>query len=186
MPLEFREHWGQHGDNCLAFPPSSLEDVRIPEDARTFLLAAGMPEDAAPFLSFKSPKTGPLPTAADEWHLAPDFNRYRVIGFNGSGDPLCLDEEDEGAVIYLNHDDHFRRVLINTSVSQLAESLLAFRHFIQQTNARWGDEAYIEGNIPTDLRGWIEDEFRRIDQRAYQPNHFWFAELKALDSMKQG
>jgi hypothetical protein len=183
-PLESRDRWGHQGDRLLAFLPFSLQGVRIPEDARAYLLTAGLPEDAAPCLSFKSPKTGPLPTVADEWHLGPTYNRYRVIGFNGSGDPICLDESEEGAVVYLNHDDRFRPVLINQAVSQLAESLLTFRQFIQQTNARFGDDASIDGNIPPDLLQWVEGELRRIDQRAFQPNCFWLTELRALDSMK--
>jgi hypothetical protein len=183
-PAEFRARWETDNDPVIVFLPSSLEGILIPDDAMRFLLEGGLPKDAAPFLSFNSPTNGPLPTAAQKWHLQTGFSRFRVIGSNGSGDPICLDEADKGSVVYLNHDKGFARVFINQSVCQLAESLLTYRHFVSLTNERGGEDAFLEGNIPPDLHLWVERELRRIDPQALQPDSFWKNELEALQSLK--
>jgi hypothetical protein len=170
---EFRQLWETQGDQLVVFSPASLQSVRIKEDSSKFLLVAGLPRDAAPFLSFDTTKAGPLPTVEDDWHLGPNYRCFRVIGFNGSGDPICLDENEEGAVVYLNHDNRFQRVPVNQSVPQLAESLLVFRQFIHDVNARLGEDAYIEGKIPPDLRLRLAEELQRIDQQAFHQNGFW-------------
>jgi hypothetical protein len=91
-----------------------------------------LPADAAPFLSFKQ-AAAPAPlwevwgspadwSAADRERLAP----YRMIGSDGSGNPMCF-EHETGAVVLLDHENEFRsRQFVNSSVGQLAECLLAY------------------------------------------------------------
>src|SRR5262249_37500766 len=59
---------------------------------------------------------------ADRERLAP----FRVIGSDGAGNPICL-EQPSGSVVLLDHEDRFRtRQFVNSTVRQLAECLLAF------------------------------------------------------------
>jgi hypothetical protein len=54
------------------------------------------------------------------------LTRYSVIGSDGAGNPLCV-EQDSGAVWLLDHEDWFHtRQFVNTTVAQLAECLLAY------------------------------------------------------------
>lgn len=178
---EFRERWCDDDDSAeslLAFPPTALADVAIPDESKTFLINAGLPESAAPFLDFRVPDHGALQTVADLWQLAPEYNRYRVVGSNGSGDPLCIDESCDGQLIYLNHDYNFERVLINSSVPQLAESLLVFRHLIREAQRQNGEDAYLDGDIPAELQQWLLKEIIRIDPAASHASCFWPQELE--------
>jgi hypothetical protein len=95
--MHFKDRWESAAEDRLtAFPESSLADVRIPPEVRVFLTEAGLPDQAAPFLDFGPPTSGPLERVSTVWKLPPTFDRYRIIGGNGSGDPVCLDE-DAGA-----------------------------------------------------------------------------------------
>src|SRR5260370_1394397 len=82
----------QNFESLVVYPPDSLAGVTVSDESRTFLTSVGLPESAAPFLDFAGPKNGVIQTAAKLWQLTPEFNRYLVIGSNGSGDPLCIDE----------------------------------------------------------------------------------------------
>ena len=131
---QFKERWQDRElDRLVPFPSASLEDVRVTGEVKAFLTEAGLPDDAAPFLSFGPPKKGAIPRASETlWHLTPDFACYRVIGPNGAGDPVCIDESAGGRVVYLNHDNYFEPILVASSVFALAECLLVFRNFIAQ------------------------------------------------------
>src|SRR4029453_11444239 len=60
-------------------------------------------------------------SANDQARLAP----YRVLGTDGAGNPICI-EEDSGAIWLLDHEDRFRtRQFVNSGIPQLAECLLA-------------------------------------------------------------
>ena len=61
----------------------------------------GLPESAAPYLDFGGKHHAGIPSAADLWKAGEAFRRYRIIGANGFGDPICLDVETGGAVCIL-------------------------------------------------------------------------------------
>jgi len=170
-PAQFKERWqDRETDRLVPFPASSLEEVRIPEDVKAFLLQAGLPEDAAPFLSFGPPKKGPLPRASETlWHLTPDFACYRVIGSNGAGDPVCI-QEASGQIVYLNHDNYFEPILMASSVFTLAECLLAFRNGVAEAGASIS-AAHIQ-QLAAQLDG--------IDPAACEENGFWPAACRSL------
>lgn len=170
---QFREKWqDRDSDRLVAFPADSVADFRIPEDAKAFLIEAGLPADAAPFLSFGPPKKGALPRASDTlWHLTPDFSRYLVIGSNRSDDPVCIDEAAEGQIVYLDHENYFERVLIASSVFTLAECLLAFRAFL-------GDSTPPNSERIGVLIGCLH----RIDPAACEQNGFWPQQCRGLAS----
>ena len=179
---EFRERWCGNDDSesLVVFPPNALAGIAISEESKVFLMTGGLPKSAAPFLDFDAPDHGALQTAAELWQLAPEYNRYRIVGSNGSGDPVCIDELLDAHVVYLNHDYNFHRVLINSSVPQLAESLLAFRHLVRETQRQNGEDAYLDGDVPIDLQQWLLKEIIRIDPAAAHADCFWAQELESI------
>ncbi len=117
----------------LHFAPETLDDVKMPEADRAFLIEAGLPESAAPFLNFEQPVAGPLPTLSKHANLPETFRRYRVIGFDGSGDFICIDQDQGGAAVSINHDNDNRPTFINSSIPQLAESVLLYQRLVRRT-----------------------------------------------------
>ncbi len=179
-PSEFKTIWNTEGDDLVLFPMSILKGLALPESCKLFLSEGGLPESAAPFLSFNAPKSGTLESASQIYHLGPDFRRYLTIGSDGCGNPICLDEASHGIVVCLDHEDAFRCTFVNNSVPQLGESLLTYRQFVQEQNKRNGDSGSF--NLPIDLREWLERELRRIDPESLSSGCFWATDLQNLDA----
>jgi hypothetical protein len=126
-----------------------------------------LPREAAPCVTFHE-AARPLPvwevyatpshwSAADRTRLSP----YRVIGQDGAGNPLCV-EEGTGAVWLLDHEDNFRsRQFVNSGVGQLAECLLAYMGERKRERLR----AEVEG----------------IDRAALTEGSFWWHETACLE-----
>jgi hypothetical protein len=93
-----------------------------PDDA-AFLVNAGLPRQAAPFLHFTAYSEPDLRDLYDLYDMPPDLFPF---GGNGSGDPLGI-ELSTRAVVYFNHDNEMRRIFINSTVSQFAEALCMYQ-----------------------------------------------------------
>jgi hypothetical protein len=115
-------------DEFSTFPAERIVKLRIRDVDRRLLAECGLPIDAAPFLSFG--------LSADRV-LMPldDFPDSVVIGHNGSGDMICIDQAAAGAVVYYNHDNHMQRVFMNSSILQFAECLCLFSEFMRTKDA---------------------------------------------------
>jgi hypothetical protein len=148
--------------------------LRIPDEAKEFLTRAGLPESAPPFLTFTYDQTNfVVPRLVETWMLPPEFARYRQIGDTGFEDPICLDEEKNGMVVYLNQDEEFEKVFINSSVAQLAECLLVFRELVKRAQAERGGDAFLNGDVPEHTIDWAKKEFARIDELAVFGEAMW-------------
>ncbi len=180
-PDEFRTCWCYEEDEMLhPFPADSIAGLALSDESRAFLITAGLPDSAAPFLEFRVPGVGPLRSVTAEWPQAAeigDFSQNYVIGFDSSGDPICL---ADGQIVVLNCDNCFQRLFLNSSIPQLAESLLVYRQFVYDTQERNGEDAWLDGDIPEDLLKNIHDELLRIDPAAVQPDRFWSFEMERL------
>lgn len=176
-PNDFVRLWADNS-SLQRFSRSNLRGVKLSSDSKAFLIKAGLPGDAAPFLCFGPPQKGVLPRLSSEWNLPDTYRRYRVIGSEGSGDDICIDEEGQGKVVHLNHDDNFREVFINTSIPQLAESLLICRTFGEKVRKQRGEGAWLKGNASPELISWYHNELTRIDPDALQEGCFWWYDLE--------
>ena len=52
---------------------------------------------------------------------------------------------------------------MNSSIVQLAESLLLYRKLVRQAIQTGGENALMDNNIPAALRVWITHEMERVD-----------------------
>ena len=181
-PEQFSNKWGTTLAGLIQFPNEAIQRTTLPQEDKEFLVIAGLPESAAPFLSFESPTSGELPSVASAWGLAADFDRYRLIGTDGSGNPIALDESMQGAVVCLDHENGFSRALMNTSVRHLAEALLAYRRLVEETQAELGPDAFLDGKTTPAGRQKLRESLIAIDEAAMQPGCFWPAELDMLEA----
>jgi SUKH-4 immunity protein len=135
----------------VTFPADLARALRVSDLDRSFLTDSGLPWDAAPFLSFDP-----------DYALAPvdGLPGSAIIGHNGSGDMICIDQAADGAVVYYNHDNHMERVFVNSSLSQFAESLCAYSAYRQSKDKQDFFLAML-----------------KIDPDAIVPRAFWACEL---------
>jgi hypothetical protein len=177
---DFKREWTAAGETLIAFTPESLQSLALPETSADFLVNAGLPDTAAPFLDFHGQGPRRLQPASAAYPIGPEFERFLCIGTNGSGDPICIDTESNGVVVVLLHDDNFHVVRMNSSIEQLAESLLAFRKLVDATCELNGEDAFLDGEIPKQLIELLSEELATIDPNCVLERSFWSTELKSL------
>jgi len=133
------------------------------------------------FSTLNLKQTGEFSTLGDKYpHLSDTFSKYLCIGFNGNGDPLCIDETQEAIVVELDHESNFQRRFMNTSIPQLAESLLLFSTLIVKTIEQNGNDTYLNNNIPEEVQHWFYDEIACIDLPALYEGSFWASKYLKL------
>jgi hypothetical protein len=162
MSESFAERWRRKELDC-GVVKSTVKMWACGEDM--------LPDNAGPFNAFEE-AARLLPIY--EVYGDPDWSEaecerlagYRVIGFDGAGNPICI-EQGTGAVVLVDHEDWFRpHQFINSSVRQLAECLLAymgekdatrFRAAVQGIDAAaMAEESFwwYEGNMLEDMPNW--------------------------------
>jgi hypothetical protein len=176
-PDEFQRLWIRPHFELVTFPPDKVVSLRIPDASKSFLISPGIPRSAAPFIDFGSRRDLELPKVSEAWLQSKEFERYRIIGSNGFGDPICVDEEAHGRVVYLNHDNEFEVGFMNSSVPQLAYSALAFREVAEKTRAKYGKDAFLKGQIPIEAVDEFITKMDAIDLPAIADGSFWFRSI---------
>lgn len=112
-------------DEFVVYARSELSSIAA-QDA-DFLVEQGLPCDAAPFLSFAAYTESQRTHRLSVFGLCDD---YFPIGHNGSGDIVAIDRVSR-EIVYLNHDFNNERVLINSTLLQLAECLCVFQEHLR-------------------------------------------------------
>lgn len=169
---EFRVAWEFNGDYLGQYPTDSLAASALPEITKHFLRVAGMPQEAAPFLSFASTTLRWLGNAKG------DLNQLYSIGSDESGNPIVVDKN--GVVWLIDHEMTSRRTFVNSSVPMLADCLLAYRGFVAEAVAIGGDDALLYGRISHSIIKRVFDSIKMIDHPAARSGSFWDGELSRL------
>ena len=177
---QLAEVWRKTGERMVSFPVEALDGIPMSTTAAAFLRDVGLPASVAPFLDFRPPKSGPLPTVDQLWRLKDGkFGNFYVIGSNGSGDSIAI--ALSGSVVYLNHDDGFRPCYINKDVLALSETLLRFREMIQEAAKRNGS-TFVYGQVPREAVDTMREHLRSYDPTALDEGAMWADELDEIDS----
>jgi len=184
IPLDASSSGAEHADTFLRPNEKLLGSLGLSDDDEDFLRHAGLPESAAPFLSFGDLAKG-CPRIFETWGRWQDWSEddrarllpFRCIGSDGSGNPICINEHDR-TVVLLDHDSLFEDVVfVNTGVRQLAYCLLAYRELVAETLLLGGPDAYLNGDIPKGLRTAASAAIASIDPPAMRDGSFWSLEL---------
>lgn len=144
-------------DEFVLFDSQTLESGGLNEKDKEFLLEVGLPRDASPFLSFQAYSLKDVSSRKEVFGID---ESYFPIGHNGSGDSIAIDT-NSGEVVYFNHDFHMKKVFINSSLRQFAESLC-----IHQEN--W---------TANTLKKCLE-EISHIDMPAVAKDSMWYSEIQ--------
>lgn len=183
-PQDFSKQWGE---SLTTVDEKTLSALPLTATDRAFLLQAGLPASAAPFLSFDLSDYR-LKRIHEIWGHSFEYSAeekeelepYCVIGSDGSGSPIAIDTLNLGRVVHLDHDDWFSTVtLVNSSVPQLAAFLLLTKNMIQTANAELSAEARNEGIPETYLAGVLQS-MAVVDAEAMQEGCFWPSALRGL------
>lgn len=177
---EFLDKWDEEIYGRVDYDAEVINSYSLPQATKNFLIEAGLPESAPPFLTFESSATGGGVRLIEKYDSAEtSYSKYIYVGFNGNGHPICIHEEN-GEVIYLDHDNDHQEIFINSSIPQLAESLLAYVDFIAKIKAVNGRSAFLEKKATQELLDWIAARLEEIDSESLTQGSFWDEELSGF------
>jgi hypothetical protein len=183
-PNEFIERWGSDGDPCIVLSQERLQKIKLKASTAQFLAIAGLPQSAAPCLSFGelSERSSPFGLKLSEVfsHLGKEFDHFIVLGFDGSGNPIAIDTLNEDEVVWLDHEADFAHQYMNSSVASLATFLLGYRDFVQNLQGSKGEDAFLDGDYDDAEIEQLRKKLSFIDAGAFEPNNFWSIELGTL------
>lgn len=176
-PQDFLENWNKDLYGLINYDEKIINTFSLSQDTKDFLIEAGFPESAPPFLTFESAVNGGgerlLKTNKK---LDAVYHKFIYFGFTGSGYPICIDESNS-ELVYIDYDNDNKVVLINTTIQKFAEALLVYVEFIKKVKAVNGRRAYLQKNATEDLLKWISDVLQKIDTVSLTEGNFWEEEI---------
>lgn len=182
-PSEFKEKWTKGEFLTVPLPRERTRELGLSASTVEFLAESGLPEDAAPMLSF----IADTPAAAEETiplreqlnFLGPAFDPYVLIGSDGDGNPIAINTAHQDRVDWLDHEDQFRAHYMNASVESLSACLLAYRTFVETIIAENGEDAYLDAHFSDAHFNTLKSQIQQADSLALQQG-FWKDELETL------
>ncbi len=185
-PKEFKNTWGSDNGFSRLFPIklSQLELMDLNKTTTDFFNESGLPDSAAPFLSFiddsKDIFKGINRLTNQYDFLDERFSKYIVIGSDGNGDPVVINKQINCQIECLNHENGFECRFMNSSVLHLAEFLIIYRDFVQIVQLENGEEAIMNSTFSDKNFDDLKRTMAFCDEQALFPNSFWNEELEML------
>ena len=188
-PEEFKNKWITGGDELSPLSMSSLTGLGLSQPTIEFLTRAGLPFDAALFLSFVQNNDeayntiNRLMTHYD--FLEPEYEKYVVIGSCSNGDVIAINTENKDQVAWLDHEDYFSEQFFNSSINSLAECLLVYRDFIKTIVTENGEDAIMDSNFTDKQFENLKQSLIKADSVAMSKEGFWKSDLDMMLAMRQ-
>jgi hypothetical protein len=114
-----------------------------------------------------------LETVNQKWSLGnPDYDKYVAIGFNGSGDPIAINLVNQ-ELVYLNHDNNFEEVFVNSDTKRFALSVLRIQSFVEQLK-KVNSDSFCETEFSDEQLEQLIQDIKSIDPNVFKiENSHW-------------
>lgn len=177
------EYWAGTEVRLYTYKPSQLDNLPLSKATINFLVNCGLPDSCAPGLSFDNCNASTIPTPNQIFDIDIDIeelNDFLMIGSNGSGDPICIDLKNENEIVYLNHDNGFERIHMNSSIHQFTECVIRYREFHDSLDPRFENNIFLKRKFLDEEFSRVCNDFMKIDDKSLWNNSCWKAELDLL------
>jgi hypothetical protein len=187
-PQEFKEIWTSTGDSLSPLTSTRLHGLDLEPRTVEFLTQAGLPRDAAPYLSFvnnSEDKYEGIIRLTDQFEFLEDeFKKWIVIGSCSDGDPIAINVDADDQIDWLDHDNYFEPGFFNSSIEALVDCLVIYRDFVSTIQRENGDDAFMNSDF-TDIQfETMKSKLLKADNKALVDNGFWKAQLDMDISMR--
>jgi hypothetical protein len=175
----YLEKWDQHA--LRRFTKDQLKITGINELTQNFLIDFGLPESAAPFVSFDRKE---LHTIHQIYETDDNQNKFYVeIGSDGAGDPICIDTSANCQIVALDHENNFAKRYVNASIKELFIFLSLYKEFGEELQNQRGEQAFIDSNFTDEELEELFSKLKAVDKRALDDDStFWSIEIGYLIS----
>ncbi|MDO1451419.1 SUKH-4 family immunity protein [Rhodocytophaga aerolata] len=176
--------WGNKFEKTTTYDLKRISSLNLNDSTKDFLVKVGLPEYAAPFLSFVENNNiqyeGILKLTDYFTFLEPKFDKYVVIGSDGGGNMIVIDTRDNCKIKLLDHDACFSEILMSSSIERLCASLLIYQSFIDCILEENGEDAFIDSIFNDGQLNDLKQRLTDNDIEAMGENCFWFQEIGIL------
>src|SRR4051794_34931691 len=167
-PYDFKNIWAIDDKELIPLTISKLPRLNLSDATIEFLSIAGLPNYAAPNLSFACNTDNniygiyKLTEQCDD--LDVEYEKYIAIGYCRDGDIIAIDTSDSDRIKQLDHEDLFSEKSFNSSIQTLAQFLVIYRDFEKGfENFYFTDEQF----------NTLKEKMFTIDSKAMTEEGFW-------------
>ncbi|AXY73556.1 hypothetical protein D3H65_05990 [Paraflavitalea soli] len=175
MTLEqIEKYWTDRSLKLNKYQLSQLNIPRLLSTTKDYLIYGGLPDSCAPGLSFEACVFEVIPSPNEVFNIDLDeLDDYLMIGSNDSGDPICIDLIHENEVVFLNHDNDFESVFMNSSIQQLVECMIRYNDFNASLNPRFENNTFLQNRFTDNEFATFCNDLQLIDLKSLLDNSFW-------------
>ena len=188
-PEEFKKLWTSNEEKLNPISMNRLNGLGLRDSSIQFLNTVGLPQSAAPFLSFVTDSDdiykGIHKLTKIYEFLEPEFDKYIVIGSCSDGDPIVVNTGLEDRIEYLDHEDYFSSKPFNSNFSSLTDSLIAYKKFIDRVLKENGEDAIMNSNFSDEQFEALKLELLLVDSKIIKQNGFWLEQIEMELEMRK-
>ncbi|MGE0076358.1 MAG: SUKH-4 family immunity protein [Bacteroidales bacterium] len=177
-------NWTARFSKINKYDSKRVDKFGFNESTSMFLKTIGLPEEAAPFLSFAKDNDeqyeGLLKLTDYFDFLESEFDRYIVIGSTGNGDEIVIDLNDNCKIKVLDHEDNFSEEFANSSIEKFAKGLILYQDFIDLILNENGEDALIDSKFSDNQINYLKQKMIDNDQDSINSDCFWSQEIEML------
>jgi hypothetical protein len=179
----FKKIWRAEKEPLTPISAHRLAPYPLQIDTVAFLTKAGLPHEAAPFLTFVRDVDDAFEgiSCLTELVAVPDVpkGRYIVIGQCNEGNLIAVDTHQVDQVVELDREQNYKPYFFNTSVHHLAGCLVAYRDFVATVNEARGEGAYLAAHFTDAEFARLKKELMVAEPAMARGDCFWTAQLES-------
>nr|WKN34936.1 SUKH-4 family immunity protein [Tunicatimonas sp. TK19036] len=181
-PEEFKKIWTDLEESLNTININRLRGLGLSKLTIDFLTSTGLPDSAAPFLSFAKDSDdiyeGVQKLTMIYDFLESEFEKYVVIGSCSDGDPIVVNTEKNDRIEYLDHEDYFTSRPFNSDVITMAGCLVAYRNFVSIIQNENGEDAFMNSDFTDEQFEKLKMDLMIADSKIMEHNCFWTEQLE--------
>ncbi|MBC7450725.1 MAG: SUKH-4 family immunity protein, partial [Cytophagales bacterium] len=155
----------------------SVHAIPLPVDILEFLSMVGLPKESAPFLTFNINTFPAFVSPDDLFELdRPELSDWFIIGETSESDPICIDPMGGYRICYIDTENNYTPVFMNSSLDKLAICMYMYEKFIETFAGEEDDKL----TFSDEDWEYFKKQFLEIDPESLKEGSFWDYYLEYL------
>ncbi len=179
----FKKIWRAEKEPLTPISAHRLAPYPLQGETVAFLTKAGLPHEAAPFLTFIRDVDEAFEgvSCLTELVAVPNVSKgqYIVIGQCNEGNLIAVDTHQQDRIVELDREQQYKPYFFNTSIQHLADCLVAYRDFVATVNEARGEGAYLAAHFSDAEFGHLKKELMAAEPGMVLGDCFWNAQLES-------
>jgi hypothetical protein len=175
---DYIDYWDEQDIELDKIKFESVHSIPLPVDILEFLSMVGLPKEAAPYLTFNVSTFPAFISPDDLYDLEdrPELSDWFIIGETADSNPICIDPMGNYRICYVDTENDFKPVFMNSSLDKMAICIYLYEKFIEKYSTEESE------NLVFTDSDWeyLKKQFIEIDPAAVEVDSFWDYYLEYL------